>query len=215
VTRLKRLSKIAYIAGKYRLDTLLDKKRLPLSVRLLLAPAVIFGSASAARGARLRMALEELGPIFIKFGQLLSTRPDIVPADICTEIAQLQDNVPPFAPELFKANVESALAAKVEDVFAKFEGEPLASASIAQVHPATLTDGREVVVKAVRPGIDKIITEDLKLLFTLAKLVAKYSVDGERLRPVEVVQDYESVIWGELNLQSEGANTSLLRHNFE
>ena len=215
MTRLKRLSKIAYIAGKYRLDTLLDKKRLPLSVRLLLAPAVIFGSASASRGARLRMALEELGPIFIKFGQLLSTRPDIVPADICTEIAQLQDNVPPFAPELFKANVESALAAKVEDVFAKFEGEPLASASIAQVHPATLKDGREVVVKAVRPGIDKIITEDLKLLFTLAKLVAKYSVDGKRLRPVEVVQDYESVIWGELNLQSEGANTSLLRHNFE
>lgn len=215
MTRLKRLSKIAYIAGKYRLDKLLDRKRLPLSVRLLLAPAIIFGSASAPRGARLRMALEELGPIFIKFGQLLSTRPDIVPADICAEIAQLQDNVPPFAPELFKANVESALEAKVENVFAKFESEPLASASIAQVHPATLTDGTEVVVKAVRPGIEKIIAEDLKLLYTIAKLLAKYSVDGKRLRPVEVVEDYENVIWGELNLQSEGANTTLLRHNFE
>ena len=142
MTRLKRLSKIAYIAGKYRLDKLLDKKRLPLSVRLLLAPAIIFGSASAPRGARLRMALEELGPIFIKFGQLLSTPTRYSACGYLREIAQLQDNVPPFAPELFKANVESALEAKVEDVFAKFESEPLASASIAQVHPATLTDGK-------------------------------------------------------------------------
>ena len=215
MTRLRRLSKIFFVAGKYRLDKLLDKKRLPISARLALAPAVIFGSASTSRGARLRMALEELGPIFIKFGQLLSTRPDLIPADICAEIAELQDNVPPFSPDLFKANVESALTAKVEDVFSIFESEPLASASIAQVHSATLTDGREVVVKAVRPGIDKIISEDLKLLYTLARLLAKYSIDGERLRPVEVVEDYENVIWGELNLQSEGANTTLLRHNFE
>lgn len=213
--QLRRLGKICFVAAKYRLDTLLDKSRLPLSARLALLPAVFFASNKASRGARLRMALEELGPIFIKFGQLLSTRPDIVPADICAEITQLQDNVPPFSPELFKANIESALAANVEDIFSQFDTQPLASASIAQVHQATLNSGSEVVVKAVRPGIEKIITEDIKLLFTLARLIAKYSIDGDRLRPVEVVQDYEAVIWGELNLQAEGANTTLLRHNFD
>lgn len=215
MARLRRLSKIFYVAAKYRLDTLMDKKRLPLSARIALAPAMLIGSKRAPRGARLRMALEELGPIFVKFGQLLSTRPDLVPADICTEIAELQDNVPPFSPDLFKTNVESALATHIEDVFSHFDIQPLASASIAQVHQATLHNGTEVVIKSVRPGIEKIISQDIQLLHTLARLLAKYNIDGERLRPVEVVEDYEAVIWGELNLQAEGANTTLLRHNFE
>ena len=213
--QLRRLGKILYVVGKYRLDTLLDKKRLPILLRLAFSPAVLFGPARTSRGERLRRALEELGPIFIKFGQLLSTRPDIVPADICAEINQLQDNVPPFSPELFKSNIEAALSAKVEDLFSQFDSQPLASASIAQVHQATLNDGSEVVVKAVRPNIEKTISQDIRLLYTLARLLAKYSTDGRRLRPVDVVRDYETVIWGELNLQAEGANTSLLKHNFD
>ena len=213
--QLRRVGKIFYIVGKYRLDTLLEKNKLPLGLRLALTPAILFGPPRASRGERLRKALEELGPIFVKFGQLLSTRPDLVPADICAEINQLQDNVPPFCGELFKANIESALSAKVEDLFSQFDIQPLASASIAQVHQATLKDGRQVVVKAVRPNIEKTIARDIRLLFTLARLLAKYSADGRRLRPVDVVRDYETVIWGELNLQAEGANTSLLRHNFD
>jgi ubiquinone biosynthesis protein len=160
------------------------------------------------------MALEELGPIFIKFGQLISTRPDLVPTDICAELAQLQDNVPPFDSTLFKNNIEAALDGSVDELFYSFETEPLASASVAQVHGAVLADGREVVIKAVRPGIEKTIRKDIALLFTLARLLAKYSEDGRRLKPVEVVADYEMVILEELNLQSEGANASLLRHNF-
>jgi ubiquinone biosynthesis protein len=215
VIRLRRLAKIARVVGKYRLDKLLDKDSLPFAVRALLAPAVLFGGNSADRGERLRMALEELGPIFIKFGQLLSTRPDLVPTDICAQLAQLQDNVPPFSSATFKSNIETALEGKVEQLFHSFETDPLASASVAQVHAAVLADGRNVVVKAVRPGIEKTIRKDIALLYTLARLLAKYSEDGRRLRPLEVVADYEVVILEELNLQSEGANASLLRHNFE
>ena len=215
MSQLRRLAKIYFIAGKYRIDTLVDKSRLPLTARIALAPLKLFGKSGRSRGQSLRCALEDLGPIFIKFGQLLSTRPDIVPADICAEINQLQDNVPPFSPELFKSNIEAALSAKVEDLFSQFDSQPLASASIAQVHQATLNDGSEVVVKAVRPNIEKTISQDIRLLYTLARLLAKYSTDGRRLRPVDVVRDYETVIWGELNLQAEGANTSLLKHNFD
>ncbi len=212
--RLRRIIKIIRVVGKYRLDLLLDKHKLPLGARLLLAPAMLFGPAHEDRGERLRKSLEELGPIFVKFGQLLSTRPDLVPEDISFELSALQDNVPPFSSAVFKQNVETALAGKTDDLFQSFEPEPLASASVAQVHAAVLADGEEVVVKAVRPNIEKTIRKDLALLYTLARLVLKYSEDGQRLHPVEVVKDYESVIIEELNLQSEGANASLLRHNF-
>lgn len=212
--RLRRIAKIAKVVGKYRLDLLLDKEKLPYSFRIFLAPAVLFGQPSGSRGERLRKSLEELGPIFVKFGQLLSTRPDLVPEDISAELAVLQDNVPPFSSELFKQNVELALSGSVDELFLSFEPDPLASASVAQVHAAVLADGRDVVVKAVRPNIEKTIRKDIVLLYTLARLVKKYSEDGERLHPLEVVKDYESVILEELNLQSEGANASLLRHNF-
>jgi ubiquinone biosynthesis protein len=214
VIRLRRIAKIAKVVGKYRLDLLLDKEKLPYSFRIFLAPAVLFGQPSGSRGERLRKSLEELGPIFVKFGQLLSTRPDLVPEDISAELAVLQDNVPPFSSELFKQNVELALSGSVDELFLSFEPDPLASASVAQVHAAVLADGRDVVVKAVRPNIEKTIRKDIALLYTLARLVKKYSEDGERLHPLEVVKDYESVILEELNLQSEGANASLLRHNF-
>ena len=212
--RLRRIAKIVKVVGKYRLDLLLNKEKLPLSIRIFLAPAVIFGRANGSRGERLRKALEELGPIFVKFGQLLSTRPDLVPEDISVELSSLQDNVPPFPSQLFKKNIELALDGSVDELFLSFEPDPLASASVAQVHAAVLADGRDVVVKAVRPNIEKTIRKDIALLYTLARLVKTYSEDGERLHPLEVVKDYESVIIEELNLQSEGANASLLRHNF-
>jgi len=212
--RLLRIGKIIKVVGKYRLDQLLDKQLLPLGARLLLAPAVLFGPAKGTRGERLRKSLEELGPIFVKFGQLLSTRPDLVPEDISKELSILQDKVPPFSSVLFKENIETALGGKVDDLFHSFEKDPLASASVAQVHGAVLKGGQRVVIKAIRPDIENTIRKDLALLYTLARLVLKYSVDGPRLHPVEVVKDYESVIIEELNLQSEGANASLLRHNF-
>ena len=212
--RLRRIAKIVKVVGKYRLDLLLDKEKLPLSIRVFLAPAIFFGRANGSRGERLRKALEELGPIFVKFGQLLSTRPDLVPEDISVELSSLQDNVPPFSSQLFKKNIELALDGSVDELFLSFEPDPLASASVAQVHAAVLADGRDVVVKAVRPNIEKTIRKDIALLYTLARLVKTYSEDGERLHPLEVVKDYESVIIEELNLQSEGANASLLRHNF-
>ena len=212
--RLRRIAKIVKVVGTYRLDLLLNKEKLPLSIRIFLAPAVIFGRANGSRGERLRKALEELGPIFVKFGQLLSTRPDLVPEDISVELSSLQDNVPPFSSQLFKKNIELALDGSVDELFLSFEPDPLASASVAQVHAAVLADGRDVVVKAVRPNIEKTIRKDIALLYTLARLVKTYSEDGERLHPLEVVKDYESVIIEELNLQSEGANASLLRHNF-
>ena len=215
MTRLRRLAKIVSIVGKYRLDELLDKGSLPLSIRALLAPAVLFGRAKGGRGERLRKALEDLGPIYIKLGQLLSTRPDLVPADICSELAGLQDNVPPFSSVVFKDIVETALGGTVVDLFQSFETDSLASASVAQVHAAVLADGRDVVVKAVRPGIEKTIRKDIALMYTLAYLLDKYSADGRRMRPLDVVKDYEMVILDELNLQAEGANASLLRHNFD
>ena len=213
--RIRRLFKIIRIVYRYRLDSLIDKDKLPLIARLLLSPAVLYGKPSDNRGERLRKALESLGPIFVKFGQLLSTRPDLVPADICAELAQLQDNVPPFKSAKFRQIVEQALDSSVDELFLSFETEPLASASVAQVHAAVLKDGSDVVVKAVRPNIEKVIGKDIALLYTLARLLAKYSQDGRRLRPVEVIADYEQVIYDELNLQAEGANASLLRHNFE
>ena len=215
MSQLRRLAKIYYIAGKYRLDTLVDKSRLPVTARIALAPLKLFAKTDRSRGECLRCALEDLGPIFIKFGQLLSTRPDLVAPDICAEIKHLQDNVAPFSPEVFTSRVEESLNGKVDDIFAEFDKTPLATASIAQVHKASLHDGTQVVVKAVRPNIEKTISRDISLLYTVAKLVAKYSIDGPRLKPVEVVSDYEKVIFGELNLQSEGANASLLKHNFE
>jgi ubiquinone biosynthesis protein len=213
--RFRRLLKITHVVYRYRLDSLVDKDKLPLFARLLLAPAVLYGRPSNNRGERLRKALESLGPIFVKFGQLLSTRPDLVPEDICKELAQLQDNVPPFKSAKFRQIVEEALGSSVDELFLSFESDPLASASVAQVHAATLKDGSDVVVKAVRPNIKRVIGKDIALMYTLARLLAKYSQDGRRLRPVEVIADYEQVIYDELNLQAEGANASLLRHNFE
>jgi ubiquinone biosynthesis protein len=155
-----------------------------------------------------------LGPIFVKFGQILSTRRDLLPDDLAEELAKLQDQVPPFPGTQARAIIEKSWGKPIEAVLDGFDEQPLASASIAQVHIARLKDGREVVVKVVRPGIERIIRRDLGLLLTLAELAHRYWKDGRRLRPVEVVKDYQKTILDELDLQREAANASQLRKNF-
>jgi len=166
------------------------------------------------RGVRIRRALEDLGPIYVKFGQTLSTRRDLLPDDIAQELSRLQDRVPPFPGERAQAIIEESLGDSVENLFAGFDPQPLASASIAQVHAARLPDGREVVVKVLRPGIVKTIRRDIRLLYTIARLARRYSSDARRLRPVEVVEEYEKTIHDELDLMREAANAALLRRNF-
>jgi ubiquinone biosynthesis protein len=185
-----------------------------MAALLSIAPWRLFPIPEQSRGARLRQALEELGPIFVKFGQMLSTRRDLLPDDIIDELAKLQDQVPPFPSQQAIDIIESALGQSVDNLFAQFSTQPMASASVAQVHAATLFSGEEVVVKVVRPGIEQTIRQDIKLLFTLAELIEKYFPDGRRLRPVDVVNDYQITILDELDLQREGGNTSQLRRNF-
>jgi ubiquinone biosynthesis protein len=209
-----RFMEIIRIALKHRLDTFLTDRPLPGPLRLLLLPATILPAPKQARGLRLRLACEDLGPIFIKFGQLLSTRPDLIPADIVEELDHLQDNVPPFASEAFVRIVETALGDSVENLFAHFEREPMASASVAQVHAATLPSGAEVVVKVIRPCIEKVIAKDIALMTALARWLEQVLPEGRRLRPVEVVEEYRHTITNELNLQREAANASQLRRNF-
>jgi ubiquinone biosynthesis protein len=216
VGQLRRLITIIRITVKYRLDSLIDKQQLPFALRILFAisPLRLLPEPKMERGERLRLTLENLGPIFIKFGQALSTRPDLLAPDVAIELAKLQDSVPPFDAKLSKAIIEKALGEDTAIVFKHFDETPLASASIAQVHAATLHDGSEVVVKVVRPNIERVIKQDLALMNSLAKLVEKYIPDGKRLHPVEVVDDYKLTILDELDLQREAGNTSQLRRNF-
>jgi len=165
-------------------------------------------------GERIRCALEDLGPIFVKFGQMLSTRPDLLPPDIAKELSKLQDKVPPFPSEVAKQVIEKSYAKKLEEIFATFDLKPLASASIAQVHVAKLHDGKEVIVKVVRPDIVKTIKRDIALLYVIAELAQKYWADGRRLRPVEVVSEYEKTIIDELDMQREAASATQIRRNF-
>lgn len=168
-----------------------------------------------SRGARIRLALEDLGPIFVKFGQMLSTRRDLLPDDIVLELARLQDRVPPFPGEQARVIIEKAYGRPLETVFDDFNFQPLASASIAQVHTARLRTGHDVVVKVLRPGIEKVIRRDVELLQIIANLAQRYWKEGRRLRPVEVVAEYEKTIFDELDLIREAANGSQLRHNFQ
>ena len=223
MANLWRLWKILFIFSKYRLDSLVPTEQLPLSMRiaLWLAPWRLNPVPSKLnRGARLRLALEALGPIFVKFGQILSTRPDLIPDDIVSELRRLQDDVPPFDNNQAIAMIEDQLGKKISELFSEFSAEPLASASIAQVHAARLQPDcehgdQEVVVKVVRPGIEKTIERDLQLLELMARLLVKYSADARRLRPLEVVEDYRHTIYGELNLQIEASNATQLKRNFE
>jgi ubiquinone biosynthesis protein len=184
-------------------------------VRALVRLVTIGRRLDAPRGVRLRQGLERLGPIFVKFGQVLSTRRDLIPLPIADELAKLQDRVPPFPAATARALVEAAFGSRIEDVFASFDAEPVASASIAQVHFAVLKDGREVAVKVLRPGMLEVIDQDLSLLHLLARWVERLSADGKRLKPREVVAEFDGYLHDELDLVREAANATQLRRNMQ
>ena len=211
----QRFIKIARVIAHYRLDELLPANMQHAQLKLALLPFKWSKAKQLTPGERLRLACEELGPIFIKFGQLLSTRPDIIPAELVEELNKLQDRVTPFDGEEFCALVSKALGQPLEAIFSDFTRTPLASASIAQVHTATLKNGDAVVVKAVRPNIEKTIEKDVALMRLLAKFLERFSSHGRRLRPIEVVEEYQQTIFDELDLMRETANASQLKRNFD
>ena len=205
IGRLRRIWTIRRVVSKYGLREFLGREP---------------GRHAQPRGVRLRLALEELGPVFVKFGQALSTRPDLVPPDIALELAKLQDSVPPFPGAQARTIIEKSLGRRIDEMFDGFDETPLASASVAQVHAARLKPGKpgepgfEVVVKVIRPDIEKTIRSDIRLLHTLAELAEKFSAAAQRVRPRAIVHELEKIILDELDLMREGANCSLLRRNW-
>jgi ubiquinone biosynthesis protein len=214
---LARLLQIQRVLLKHGLDDFVRATHLyrPLRFLFFLSPGVWFErKRRAERGERLRLALEELGPIFVKFGQAVSTRRDLLPPDIATELAKLQDRVPPFPGAVAREIIERAHGKAVTETFSAFDEAPLAAASIAQVHTANLHDGTEVVVKVLRPGMSEVIKRDLEVLYALAGLAQRYWSESRRLRPLEIVAEYEKTILDELDLMREAANASQLKRNF-
>ncbi|MEO7051944.1 MAG: ubiquinone biosynthesis regulatory protein kinase UbiB [Rhodanobacter sp.] len=211
-----RLLRVASVLLAWHLDELVDAAHLfrPLKLLRPLLSRPRANVATMARGERLRMALTELGPIFVKAGQVLSTRRDLVPLDIADELSLLQDQVAPFPGSEARVIVERQLNASIDQLYATFDQRPLASASIAQVHAATLRDGREVVVKVLRPGIDAQIARDVKLLRSLGELAQRWHPNADKIRPLDVVAEVEKMLENELDLQREGASASLLKRNF-
>ena len=209
-----RLIGIQRVLVKYGLDDIIKETHLlrPLRFVFYLFPRA--RDTSAPLGERIRLALEELGPIFIKFGQALSTRRDLLPKDIADELAKLQDDVPPFPADEAISILDAAYGKSVNEVFERFDVEPFAAASIAQVHTAKLPDGPEVIVKLLRPGVQELIEQDIEVLRLLAGLADRYWQHGKRLRPLEVVDEYENTIIDELDLMREAANAAQLKRNF-
>jgi ubiquinone biosynthesis protein len=211
-----RMIHINLVLVRHGLDEIILATHLfrPLRFLYYMAPWNWVPHNRGPRGARIRSALQDLGPIYVKFGQILSTRQDLLPDDIALELAHLQDDVPPFPGSVAKAQIEAAYGLPVEQVFLKFDETPLASASIAQVHAAQLKDGTEVVIKVLRPNVRQYITRDVKLLHTIAWMAERYWKHGRRLRPREVVAEFEKTLYDELDLLREAANASQLRRNF-
>ena len=215
--RLLRLLRIAMVVWRYRLDEIVvSSLKNPTLVRLV--RWTTFGAPRETRGVRLRRALEDLGPIFVKFGQVLSTRRDLLPTDVADELAKLQDRVPPFPSDIARREIERGLGRPIDAVFNDFENEPVASASIAQVHFAVLRDGphagKAVAVKVLRPNMLEAIDKDLSLLDTGAALVERLWRDGKRLRSRDVVREFDTYLHDELDMMREAANASQLRRNF-
>ncbi|KTC68815.1 ubiquinone biosynthesis AarF [Legionella birminghamensis] len=217
VKQLIRLLHINTILARNGLDSVVVSIRLfsPFRFIVYLNPWNWFRREKLSRGEAIRKTLEELGPIFIKFGQALSTRPDILPADIALELCKLQDNVPPFDSRTALSIIEAAYGRSAFEVFAEFDTNVLASASMAQVHAARLRTGEEVVVKILRPNMRKIIQQDLGILYTIANLAERYWAESKRLKPREIVQEFENNLIDELDLQREAANAGQLRRNFQ
>ncbi len=211
---LRRVLTIQRILVKYGLDDFIRETHLLRPLRFFFYALPRRRDTSAPLGERIRLALEELGPIFVKFGQALSTRRDLLPVDIADELAKLQDSVPPFPSEQAVAILNEVYGKPVEQVFKRFDAEPLAAASIAQVHTAQLQNGQEVVVKLLRPGVQEQIEGDLDVLRMIAGLAAKYWEHGQRLRPLDVVAEYERTVIDELDLMREAANAAQLKRNF-
>ena len=211
-----RLIHINFVLARHGLDEIILATHLFRPVRFLYytAPWNWLPRKRGPRAVRIRHTLEELGPIYVKFGQILSTRQDLLPDDIAQELAHLQDDVPPFPGSLARASIEAALGAKIETLFEEFDETPLASASIAQVHTARLKDGTDVVIKVLRPNVKEHIARDISLLYTVAHLAERYWSVGKRLRPREVVAEFEKTLYDELDLLREAANASQLRRNF-
>ncbi len=215
--RFVRATTIVWVALRCGLDELVLTSFQKPGLRLLARIASVGRDLSAPRGQRLREALERLGPIFVKFGQVLSTRRDLLPLDIADELALLQDRVPPFPAEVAIATIERAFRKPVGELFTQFEREPVASASIAQVHFATLVDKggreREVAVKVLRPGMLRVIEQDLDLIRMMARWIERLSADGKRLKPREVVAEFDKYLHDELDLVREAASAAQLRRN--
>ena len=212
--RFFRLLKIIFISLKFGLDEFVLAHSKFKFLRQLIQTLLFFRNSKTARGERLRLALEALGPIFVKFGQMLSTRRDLIPLDIADELAKLQDQVPPFDYVFVEKILIDTYKKPVDQIFSQFDQTPIASASVAQVHFAHLIDGKPVAVKILRPGIASVIHKDIKLLDTAAWLIQALLSDGKRLRPREVVEDFSQHINNELDLMLEAANCSLLGRNF-
>jgi len=215
--QILRLLYINYVLARHGLDEIIFAVHLfrPFRILIYLMPWNWIVRKRAPRGQRIREALEDLGPIFIKLGQMLSTRKDLLAEDIAEELTALQDRVPPFDGHKARQIIEQAYGHSLEEYIDDFETTPLASASIAQVHAAKLKTGEQVVVKVVRPNILPVIKRDIALLFIIARLAERYSKDARRLRAVEVIEEYEKTIIDELDLMREAANASQLRRNFE
>ncbi|NNF40584.1 MAG: ubiquinone biosynthesis regulatory protein kinase UbiB [Woeseiaceae bacterium] len=214
VRTILRMLAIQRVLVKYSLDDIIKETHLLRPLRFLFYLAPRRRDRSAPIGERIRLALEELGPIFVKFGQAISTRRDLLPTDIADELAKLQDAVPPFPASEARAILDAAYEQDVDAVFKRFDADPLAAASIAQVHTAQLPDDTEVIVKILRPGVQQQIESDLEVLRLLAGLADRYWEHGKRLRPLEIVDEYEHTILDELDLMREAANTSQLKRNF-
>ena len=215
---LARLFKTHQTLIRYQLDVFFVESDLlkPLRWVFLISPSLWFRKKTRLRkGERLRLALEDLGPLYVKFGQSLSTRPDLLPEDIASELSKLQDKVPPFSGEDAEQEIFNAFGKKPEEIFADFDKEAFASASIAQAHLATLQSGEEVVVKILRPNIWEAIEKDMEILFLFARLLENYSDESKRLKPMEVVKDYQTSVMHELDLLREAANCSQIGRNWE
>lgn len=219
MSRLSRLLTIQRVIVRYGLDELfLSGSRLDVAKHASRLSSTRWRSGETRRlprGARIRLALEELGPVFVKLGQMLSTRRDLLPEDIGDELARLQDQVPPFPGTVACATIERSLGAPIGQLFAHFDEEPIASASVAQVHGVRLHDGSEAVVKVLRPGIRDVIDRDVSLMYLLAGIAARILADGRRLRPRDVVEEYDRTIHDELDLVREATNAVVLRNNFK